>query len=175
MDFIAASQSIWIALGIFALQLCSVAFNTLRKPFVERGQRVFALVLSFLQALAFAGALVLMLAHPGNPLGMLGFAAGYAVGVVIGMSLEERLSMATVHFSIISSLRGVAIADQLRADGFAVTEVPARGRNGTVSMLHVDVDRKDIDTVETVVLEVDNEAFVTFDSIRPVRRGFWRR
>jgi uncharacterized protein YebE (UPF0316 family) len=36
------------------------------------------------------------------------------------------------------------------------------------------VVRKDVDYVETIVLEADPQAFVTAEDVRPVRRGFWR-
>jgi uncharacterized protein YebE (UPF0316 family) len=76
--------------------------------------------------------------------------------------------------TIISSTRGAFIAERLRASGYAVTEIAGRGMNGTVFELHVSVIRKDVDYIETIVLEADSQAFVTAEDVRPVRRGFWR-
>ena len=76
--------------------------------------------------------------------------------------------------TIISSMRGAAVAESLRKEGYAVTEIPARGKDGTVTVLHCSVLRKDIGNVDTIVLEVDPNAFVTVEDMRPVRRGFWR-
>ncbi len=45
---------------------------------------------------------------------------------------------------------------------------------GTVTLLHVDVVRRKLDEVETLILEADHEAFVTAEDVRPIRRGFWR-
>jgi uncharacterized protein YebE (UPF0316 family) len=69
---------------------------------------------------------------------------------------------------------GSSITEQLRNDGFAVTEIPARGKDGMVSLLNCTVPRKDVDHIETIVLEADSKAFVTAGDVRPVRRGFWR-
>jgi uncharacterized membrane-anchored protein YitT (DUF2179 family) len=41
-------------------------------------------------------------------------------------------------------------------------------------MLQTNVKRKDMDNIETIVLEADPDAFVTLDETRPVRRGYWR-
>jgi uncharacterized membrane-anchored protein YitT (DUF2179 family) len=41
-------------------------------------------------------------------------------------------------------------------------------------VLHVAVLRKKVDEVETIVLEMDKDAFVTAEDVRPIRRGFWR-
>jgi uncharacterized protein YebE (UPF0316 family) len=127
-----------------------------------------------LQALIFVVAISSVLANLDNPLNVVGYAAGFATGVVIGMIIEDRLAIGHMHFTIISSDRGASIATMLRESGFAVTEIPGRGKNGTVSVLHCDVTRRNMDNVETVVLETDPEAFITVEDVRPVRRGFWR-
>jgi uncharacterized protein YebE (UPF0316 family) len=43
-----------------------------------------------------------------------------------------------------------------------------------VTVLNLSVQRKDIDRVDTIVLETDPDAFITTEDIRPLRRGFWR-
>ena len=64
--------------------------------------------------------------------------------------------------------------EALRGGGFAVTEIPARGKDGSVGLLNVSVLRRDIDRVETIVREADTDAFITTEDVRPLRRGFWR-
>ena len=55
-----------------------------------------------------------------------------------------------------------------------MTELAGRGKNGTVSVILTNVFRKDVDRLETIILETDPEAFVTREDVRPMRRGFWR-
>jgi uncharacterized protein YebE (UPF0316 family) len=174
MDFSLAPAGLLVALWIFALRVGDMTLDTIRVLFVMRGRRLLAWILGFMQALIFVVAISSVLANLDNPLNVIGYAAGFATGVVIGMIIEDRLAIGHIHFTIISSVRGAAIAQMLRESGFAVTEIPARGKNGTVSVLHVDVTRRDMDNVETVVLETDPEAFITAEDVRPVRRGFWR-
>ena len=90
------------------------------------------------------------------------------------MLIENRLAIGHVFVNIISSNRGTYIAERLRASGYAVTEIAGRGMNGTVFELHASVLRKDVNQVETIVLESDPQAFMTAEDVRPVRRGFWR-
>jgi uncharacterized protein YebE (UPF0316 family) len=90
------------------------------------------------------------------------------------MLIEERLAIGHVKLSIVSSGRGAVLCQTLREAGFAVTEIPARGKDGMVSMLSVSVKRKDVTRVESVVREKDAEAFVIAEDVRPLRRGFWR-
>ncbi len=174
MDFSLAPAAFLTALGIFALRIGDMSLDTIRVLFVMRGRKLLAWVLGFFQSLIFVIAISQALTHLDNPLSIIGYAAGFATGVVVGMIFEERLAIGHIHFTIVSSTRGAAVAEQLRSEGFAVTEVPARGRSGTVHLLMVNVNRRDRRTVETAVLETDPEAFITAEDVRPVRRGFWR-
>jgi uncharacterized protein YebE (UPF0316 family) len=36
------------------------------------------------------------------------------------------------------------------------------------------VQRKHVDQVRQLISEIDADAFVTAEDVRPVRRGFWR-
>jgi uncharacterized protein YebE (UPF0316 family) len=55
-----------------------------------------------------------------------------------------------------------------------VTEFPARGKNGTVTVLECNVLRRGRESLETIVKETDPDAFVTAEDVRPVRHGYWR-
>jgi uncharacterized protein YebE (UPF0316 family) len=151
-----------------------MSLDTLRVLFVMRGRKGIAWVLGFSESVIYIVAITRVLANLGNPLTVLGYAAGFATGNVVGMLIEERLAIGHIQMSIISSTRGVALAQALREAGFAVTEVPARGKDGMVHLLNASVLRKDVPNIERVVHEVDAEAFVTTSDVRPLRHGFWR-
>jgi uncharacterized protein YebE (UPF0316 family) len=174
MDFSFAGAGLLVALWIFALRVADMTLDTIRVLFVMRGRRLLAWILGFMQALIFVVAISSVLANLDNPLNVIGYAAGFATGVVIGMTIEDRLAIGHIHFTIISSNRGAVISTRLRESGFAVTEISARGKNGMVSVLHCDVTRRNMDMVEKVVQDADPEAFITVEDVRPVWRGFWR-
>ena len=174
MDSVLTLQALSSAVLIFALRVSDMSLDTLRVLFVMRGRKGIAWVLGFFQATIFVVAITSVLSHLDNPLNVIGYAAGFATGNVIGMVIEERLAIGHTDIRIISSRRGAAIAERLRAEGYAVTEIPARGKDGTVTMLAVSVKRRNIDRVRTMVNDVDAEAFITAEDIRPVRHGFWR-
>jgi uncharacterized protein YebE (UPF0316 family) len=62
----------------------------------------------------------------------------------------------------------------MRSEGFAITEIPARGKDGMVTLLSCSVLRKKVPLVHKIVNEVDESAFITAEDVRPVRHGFWR-
>jgi uncharacterized protein YebE (UPF0316 family) len=40
--------------------------------------------------------------------------------------------------------------------------------------LHVAVLRKKVMEIENIILDMDQEAFITAEDVKPLRRGFWR-
>jgi len=130
--------------------------------------------LGLCQSAVFVLAITSVLKNLDNPLNILGYAAGFATGNVIGLLIEERLAIGHVQLSIVSPSMGSAIAGRLRQEGYAITEVPARGKDGMVTLLSCSVLRKKADHVRHVVAEVDDTAFITSEDVRPIRRGFWR-
>lgn len=165
----------WLGAGlIFSLRVVDMTLDTLRMLMVLRGRRLPAWVLGFFQALVFVLAISTVLQGLDNPLYLVGYAAGFASGNVVGMLIEERIALGHIHLRVISSRRGDAIAERLREDGYAVTQISARGREGMVMVLTLDVLRKNIARVRAIVQSVDENAFLTSEDVRPLRRGFWR-
>ena len=169
------SPAAWLgALGIFALRVADMTFDTLRMLFVVRGKKGISWVLGFFQSVIFVIAITSVLSNLDNPLNIIGYAAGFATGNVVGMWIEERLAVGHVKMSIVSPPVAPSCPRPCAQAGFAVTEIPARGKDGMVSMLSVSVQRKDVAKVEEYIREKDAEAFVIAEDVRPLRRGFWR-
>jgi uncharacterized protein YebE (UPF0316 family) len=162
------------ALLIFSLRVTDMTLDTLRVLFVMRGRKGFAWVLGFFQSAVFVIAITSVLQNLDNPRNIIGYAAGFATGNVFGMLIEERLAVGYMDLRIISSRRGTAIAERLREEGYAVTEIPARGKDGMVTMLSCSIRRRYVPRVDRLVREVDESAFITAEEVRPLGRGFWR-
>lgn len=168
-------SSAWLgALFIFTMRVIDMACDTIRVLFVVRGKKKLSWVLGFIQSAVFVVAISKVLTNLDNPLTIIGYASGFATGNVVGMFIEERLAIGHTSIRVISSRLGTLVAEKLREGGFAVTEIPARGKDGMVTVLNLSVVRKDIDRVDTIVLEADPAAFITTEDVRPLRRGFWR-
>jgi len=169
-----STQALLGAFLIFGLRVADMTFDTLRVLFVMRGRKPIAWFLGFCQSAIFVIAITSVLSNLDNPLNIIGYAAGFATGNVVGIFIEERLAIGFIHLQIISPHFGSALGERLRAQGYAVTEVPARGKDGMVAILNCNVRRKQVAEVEKLIYEVDGEAFITASEIRSVRRGFWR-
>lgn len=169
------SAAAWLtALGIFFARLVNVALDTVRFMMTLRGQRVAAWILGFIESVIFVLVIGSVLTNLENPLNVIGYAAGFATGNVVGMMIEKRLAIGYIHFNIISKDHSTEIADALRKQGYGVTEIPARGRESNFMMIDCSVRRKQANEVESLALSVDPGAFITTEEVTPRRHGVWR-
>jgi len=172
---ITLSDNIWIsALVIFLLRVTDMSLDTMRMLFVVRGKKPIAWILGFIQSLVFVIAISTVLANLNNIMNVIGYAAGFASGNVLGMLIEERLAIGHIAMRVISTKNGTQIAAALRKRGFAVTEIKARGKDGKVEILNSSILRRDVGRFEDLVTKTEPSAFVTAEDIRPIHRGFWR-
>jgi uncharacterized protein YebE (UPF0316 family) len=162
------------ALLIFALRIIDISLYMMRFMMVMRGRKILAWVFGFCQALVYIFAIREVLANLGNWSNMIGYATGFATGNVIGMWIEGKLAIGHLHLRIISTGRGVEIAERLRSAGFGVTEIAASGREGVVNLLNCSILRKEKEQVARMVMELDEQAFITAEDVRHVEGGFWK-
>lgn len=167
-------QPAWLPLVIFLIRVTDMSLDTMRVLFVVRGRRLPAWLVGFVQSALWVLAVSSVLSHLDALLNLVGYAAGFATGSVVGLAIEEKLAIGHLHVRVISPQRGSAIAESLREVGHAVTELSGRGKDGTVSILTISVRRREIERVRREVLNVDPEAFMTLTDVRPMHRGFFR-
>jgi uncharacterized protein YebE (UPF0316 family) len=115
-----------------------------------------------------------VLADIDNFVNVLVYAAGFATGNVVGMFIEDKLAIGFAEVRVISPKWGAAILETLREHDYAVTEIPARGKDGMVSVITSSIRRSQTIDFETLVLDIDENAFNTKEDVVAVRRGFWR-
>jgi uncharacterized protein YebE (UPF0316 family) len=173
LNWLAIPPSLF-ALLIFLLRVCDMSMDTLRVLFVLRGQRLLAWILGFIQSSLWVLAITSVISNLDDWINIIGYAAGFATGNVVGMLIYERLPIGHAHMRIISPHLGNAVADAIRSAGYAATEMSGRGKDGMVTMINSSVRRRDITRVRSEVYEVDPEAFITVEEVRPLHRGFWR-
>lgn len=175
METLFASTNIWIvALLVFVVRVLNMALDTVRMLAVMRGMKTVAWLLGFFQTVLYVLALGPVIKDLDNPLNIIAYSVGFATGNVIGMMIEKRLAFGYVNITVMSPTNGQKIADSLREHGHAVTEIPARGKDGAVEVLEISVQRKFAKEVQDTALDCDPDAFITSRDIQRVWRGYWR-
>ena len=165
----------WLtAFGIFVASFINITLDTLRFMFTLRGKPWISWILGFVESILFLVVISSVLTNLDNPLNVIGYAAGFATGNVVGMAIEKRLAIGFTQFSIISRNKSTEIADGLRQEGYGVTEIPARGRESSFMLVDCRVRRKLAVEVEALVLSIDPDAFITAEDVTPRQSGIWR-
>ena len=170
-DIGAIFASPWGALLIFALRIVDVSLDTMRVLFAIRGKREIAGVLGFFMALTWIFAAGNAMKHLDSILHVLGYAAGYATGTMVGITIERLVAYGLANVRIISRHGGVEIAEALRDRGYGVTEQGAYGREGNVEIVSSVVQRAHMAEVLAIVDRFDPNAFVTVEEPKILRGG----
>jgi uncharacterized protein YebE (UPF0316 family) len=161
-------------LFVFLMRLTDMSLDTTRLLMVVRGRKLLAGLIGAAQAAVFILAVSVVLSGPLNFWKVVGYSGGFACGVMLGMTVEERMAIGYMMLRVYAPNSGKAIAGALRAAGYAVTEFSAEGRAGKIMVVNAVVQRRQVQAVHEIVEGVDPNAFVTTDEVRPLQRGYFR-
>jgi len=78
-----------------------------------------------------------------NDLNLLGYAAGFGIGNILGITLEQKVALGYVQINIISRHFADKIPTILRKQDFGVTLLPAEGGSGGMAVIVVILKRKE--------------------------------
>ncbi len=162
-----------LPIAIFFLRTFDITLATLRMLVVVRGKATAAWFIGFIQALSFILGISGVISNLHNPLNLLAYAAGFATGNVIGITIESKVAPGHSLLRIISPERGNLITETLRALGRGVTEVPAHGMQGMVSLIYCYTPRREVKSTKKQILNLDENAFITVENVRELQGG-WR-
>ncbi len=165
-------SSPWGPLLIFSLRIVDVSMATLRMLLSMRGMKRLVPFIGAVEVLVWLFAVGNAIGHLDSPLHVVGYAAGFATGTVVGMWIEERLALGMAAVRVVSRHGGVELAEALRDRGFGVTEFAGHGREGRVEVLDAVLRRRDLPYVFQEVNVWDPEAFVTIAEPRAIHRGW---
>lgn len=160
-----------IALVIFFIQIAYVTTVTVRWILLVRGARYLAAGMSFFEILLYVYALGLVVTNLHVPANVLAYAAGYAVGCLVGSWAEAKLAVGFTLLQVITP-GSSPLAGGLRESGFAVTEVVGQGRDGERRVLTICVRRRLLAQLLKRIEQLQPDAVVLELETRSVRRGF---
>lgn len=165
-------DSLLIALGIFALRICDVSIGTVRVIFTIKGYRVVSAILGVVESGVWIFAISRVMKYVDNPISMIGWAFGFATGTVVGISLEKWIGTGSVIVRIISRNHAIRLKELLASEGYGVTALAGQGVGGDVLVLFVVTPRKRERHLIEITQQIDDEAFITVESVNATFGGF---
>ena len=150
---------------IIGARICDVSLGTLRTISVVQGRRKLAPVLGFCEVLIWIFGVSQVMINLSHPACAISYAFGFALGNYLGMTIERRLALGEQVVRVFSH-QGSHLAGRLRCEGFRVTELDARGRDGPVQILFIHTARKTVNRLAERVLQLDPACFYIVDDVR---------
>jgi len=160
----------WVLLPllIFVARICDVSLGTLRIIFVSRGLRYLAPCIGFFEVLLWLIAIGQIMQNLNDFHCYLAYAAGFAFGTFIGMTIEDRLAMGVALIRVITCDSTGEVVRLLRDLRCGVTSLDARGAFQPVKVVLSIVKRREIRRVLEQVKLADPEAIYTIEDVRSV-------
>ncbi len=158
----------WISLLIFALRVIENGIGTIRIVMLVRERSIVASVLGFFQALVFVLAAGIVFENLESIPRIIGFSLGFAVGTGVGSWIEQRLALGNSILRIVTPVGSPPVEDVLRDEGYGVTVLNAKGMRGDVKLAWTVVPRKRLRHVLGKVDDVNEDAYVTVQSVTTV-------
>lgn len=162
MDF----QLLLVSLLIFVLQATNITVGSLRVMMLVRGRRLAAGGLALLESTVWIYAAGQVINDLGNPMKVVAYVTGFAVGTMVGVTVERWMALGKSLLRIVAPVDSPQVVDALRERGFYATVINAAGRDGDVRVVFSVVPRRQIKTVEELVVRINPRAFVTFEETR---------
>jgi uncharacterized protein YebE (UPF0316 family) len=153
----------YIPVLIFLARICDVSIGTVRMIYVINGARAIAAALGFIEVLIWALAVGGVIHHLTNPFALAGYAGGFATGVLIGMTIEERIAVGFRTVRVINTNRDLHLAREIRRNDYRATRIEGEGANGPVELVFITVRRRQASDLLQLIRQIAPEAFVTVE------------
>ena len=178
MDLTAFLQSgpfKWVVLPllIFLARILDVTLGTIRILFVSRGHKLWAPVLGFFEVIIWLLAIGQIMQNLTNWVCYIAYGGGFAMGNLIGITLEEKLAYGKLVVRIIVESQGSKLVRCFRKKGFGVTSMDAQGGQGKVKVVYLVIERSDLETVTDTIQKHYPKAFYTIVDTRMVKEGIF--
>jgi uncharacterized protein YebE (UPF0316 family) len=160
---------------IFLARVCDVTLGTIRVICVAKGKKGYASLLGFGEVLIWVTVIAQIMKNLNNPICYLAYAGGFAMGNFIGITIEEKLAMGTLIIRIITNSNAAALIYALKAGGFGVTVLDARGATGPVHVIYTVIKRSALHKVDEIIKAFNPNTFYSIEELREVHAGVFPR
>ena len=165
----------WVVLPllIFFFRICDVSLGTIRVIFIAKGLKYIAPVIGFFEVIIWLLAIGQVMNNVTNIASYIAYGGGFAAGTLLGMAVEERLSLGTVFVRVISNEEVSGLVFWLRERSYGVTVADGEGSKGKVKIILSVINRHDLDEVINGIHRYLPRAFYSIEEVKSVADGIF--
>ncbi|MBT3691112.1 DUF2179 domain-containing protein [Candidatus Woesearchaeota archaeon] len=173
MEFIAFLDSnlyalVILPLFIFLARIIDVSMGTVRVIFISKGFKKYATIIGFFEVLIWLAAINQIMSNLTNYFYYFAYAGGFAMGTLVGMAIEEKISFGKVTLRVITRKDASELLEELRMNKYTVTSLGADGKDGKVKLILTIINRKDIKKITKIIKKHNPKAFYSIEDVRYV-------
>ncbi len=161
-----------IPLFIFTARIFDVSIGTIRLILINRGYKILAPILGFIEVFIWVVAISKIMANLDNWVNYLFYAGGFATGNYVGMFIEEKLAIGRVGVRIVTKKGANELIQAIADNGFGVTFIEAQGKEGAVHVIFITCKRKKLKDLLELVHNYNPNAFYTIEDIRHSQNAY---
>lgn len=145
---------------IIIVQLLFVPMLTLRTISMVKNLKVLTALFGFLEAVVYIFGLSIVLSGEQSILEMLVYAVGFAMGLIVGIIIEQKLAIGYVTYNATINSYNKDLIEQLRNEGFGVTVHTGHGKLGERYRLDILTQRKREKHLLETIYQLEPTAFI---------------
>ena len=151
---------------IFLARISDVSINTVRIIFVMNGNKFISTLLGFFESLIWLIAIGQIFQHLNNWVSYLAYPGGFAMGILVGMMIEERLALGKVVVRAITSEDLSKLLEYMNNKNLRYTLITGESAISKEKILFTVVKR---DQLQTLIDEFNRtlpQALYTVESVK---------
>lgn len=138
-----------------------------------KGRRYLAAFVSTFEVVVYIIGLSIVLDNLSEIQNIIAYAVGFAIGIIVGSKIEERLALGYITVNVISTNPELPFTKTLREKGFGVTSWHSYGMDGDRLSIQVLAPRKQEVYLYKLITEIDPKAFIISYEPKQIQGGFW--
>lgn len=167
------SNAYGIVITILIVNIVYVSFSTMRMILTLKGRRYLAAFVSTFEVVVYIIGLSIVLDNLSEIQNIIAYAVGFAIGIIVGSKIEERLALGYITVNVISTNPELPFTKTLREKGFGVTSWHSYGMDGDRLSIQVLAPRKQEVYLYKLITDIDPKAFIISYEPKQIQGGFW--
>jgi uncharacterized protein YebE (UPF0316 family) len=156
---------------IFLARITDVSINTIRIIYVLGGRRTTATLLGFFESFIWLMAIRQIFEHLDNWVCYIAYPGGFAMGILVGMMIEERIAYGKVIVRIITRKDVSGLLAFLTTNNFRYTRVNSEGIDGAENLVFTVLPRENLESLLKEMKKLVPSAFYTVEKVNRAAEG----
>lgn len=150
---------------IFLARIADVSINTIRIIYVLGGRKLIATTLGFFESFIWLMAIRQIFENMDNWVCYVAYPSGFAMGILVGMLIEEQIAYGKVIVRIITRKDVSALAEYLKQHQYRYTRVQTEGLDGPENLIFTVLPRENLEDLLAWLRDKLPTAFYTVEKV----------